>query len=140
MCRHGDTTMVCLSEPRRISGRQKVPVDSCIANFIQWLNSYGVRTRGCCCGHEECDASLLFEARSVWNWQQSVGQDHNILLQQTTYLLGEFVKVIHGDIFSKEPRGQLSEGQDVTMKRCFRLLELRDKAEELLSSQDEVVE
>jgi hypothetical protein len=30
---------------------QKVKADDCIAQEIVWLNSVGVYTEGCCCGH-----------------------------------------------------------------------------------------
>jgi len=31
----------------------KVPVDSCIASLVQYLNMCGVYTLACCCGHGE---------------------------------------------------------------------------------------
>ena len=136
MCRHGDITDVHLSVPRAESGRQTVPVDSCIANFIQWLNSHGVETKGCCCGHEEGDATLIFSAKSVWNWMEFVGKDHNLLLQQATYLLEEFTKEITDNIYLKSPPGQPIDGMDVTWKRCKRLIDLKDKAVELLEDKE----
>ena len=48
-----------------------VDVDSCIANFIQWLNDNGVRTMSCCCGHGKTSGgirmSLIIDVRSVAN-------------------------------------------------------------------------
>ena len=39
---------------------------------------------------------------------------------------------IHEDIYSKEPRGQIAEGQEVTWNRCTWLLEAKDKINDLL--------
>lgn len=32
---------------------QRVKVDKCIAQEIVFINSMGIRTEGCCCGHKE---------------------------------------------------------------------------------------
>lgn len=48
-----------------------VDVDSCIANFIQWLNDKGIRTMSCCCGHGKTEGgirmSLIIDVRTIAN-------------------------------------------------------------------------
>ena len=59
MCEHGNTTLVKLCRPRKVSGRTEVPVDSCIAPLVQALNDLGIETMSACCGHGETPASIM---------------------------------------------------------------------------------
>lgn len=63
ICKHGNTKTVKLNKPRP-SGRTKVPVDSCIADEIQFLNDCGVLTYGCCCGHGVEKSNCLVDSSS----------------------------------------------------------------------------
>lgn len=49
MCIHGTLTYVNVINPKQ--SKPQIPVDSCIAEEIQYLNNKGVVTLGCCCGH-----------------------------------------------------------------------------------------
>ena len=59
MCEWGTSTQVRLCEPREISGRRDVPVDSCIAPLVQALNDAGIKTLASCCGHGKGDGDIL---------------------------------------------------------------------------------
>ncbi len=43
---------------------QKIKVDDCIAQEIVWLNSCGVRTEGCCCGHGKFNPEAMIKPSS----------------------------------------------------------------------------
>jgi len=49
LCLHGTTVEVTVINREQF--KQNVKVDACIAEEIQWLNSVGIKTLGCCCGH-----------------------------------------------------------------------------------------
>ena len=44
---------------------QRIKVDSCIAQEIVWLNSVGVSTLGCCCGHGVNKPEAIIKPSSV---------------------------------------------------------------------------
>ena len=46
MCRHGDTVTLDLPV-----GRNPATIDRCLASIIMALNSGGIHTIACCCGH-----------------------------------------------------------------------------------------
>lgn len=66
MCKHGTHTYIKLNKPRE-SGRIRVPIDSCIASEVQYLNNMGVVTLGSCCGHgvDDHPPHVLIENDSV---------------------------------------------------------------------------
>lgn len=43
---------------------RKINVDDCIAQEIVWLNSVGVYTEGCCCGHGVSSPSAVIKPTS----------------------------------------------------------------------------
>lgn len=57
MCQQGDYDLVEVREDVKISRKsyrtylKKVQVDSCISDIVRALNTSGIRTVGCCCGH-----------------------------------------------------------------------------------------
>ena len=59
MCKWGTDTIVTLCKPRKISGRKKIPVDSCISNLVQALNNSDIETLSSCCGHGNIWGSIM---------------------------------------------------------------------------------
>lgn len=59
MCKWGTDKEVKLCEPKMISKRTKIKVDSCIAPLVQMLNNYGIKTESCCCGHGKTNQSHI---------------------------------------------------------------------------------
>lgn len=56
MCKHGDTVdlEVPIIDELSHTGKTRIafkPVDRCIASIIKALNTSGIVTTGCCCGH-----------------------------------------------------------------------------------------
>lgn len=43
---------------------QRVKVDKCIAEEIVYINSIGIRTEGCCCGHGDIPPHALIKPSS----------------------------------------------------------------------------
>lgn len=53
MCAHNDFIEIEIT--------QRILVDRCIAEEIKWLNSQGVRTESCCCGHGKSISNALIK-------------------------------------------------------------------------------
>ena len=69
MCKWGTTVQVRLCEPREISGRREVPVDSCIAPLVQALNDARIQTAASCCGHGKGPGNIvLADGRELYVW------------------------------------------------------------------------
>ena len=56
MCEYGDTVPVEVTVPAHLSCTHKphpkvVPVDRCLASIIKALDTAGLLTSSCCCGH-----------------------------------------------------------------------------------------
>lgn len=54
MCKHGTLKEVLIT-PKPF----KVKIDKCVADEIVWLNSQGVYTANCCCGHGDENPQVL---------------------------------------------------------------------------------
>ncbi len=54
--------------------KDRIKVDSCIANEVGWLNEHGVITRGSCCGHGQYPGSILIK-RSCSKRARELGYD-----------------------------------------------------------------
>jgi hypothetical protein len=50
---------------QRITIRQSIVVDACLADLIVTLNEQGVRTTGCCCGHGKGPGSVTITPSSI---------------------------------------------------------------------------
>lgn len=61
MCEWNNLSLVKLCQPKEVSGREVVPVDSCIASLVQRLNDIGLHTLGSCCGHNKRGLSVIIE-------------------------------------------------------------------------------
>lgn len=66
MCEHGDTVNLRVNIPAHLSytGRARwdiKAVDRCIADLVQALNSAGILTESCCCGHGKVDGTILLQ-------------------------------------------------------------------------------
>lgn len=56
MCKYGDNVEVNVNIPADLSHTNKArwdtkKIDACIAPLVKALQSAGIYTRGCCCGH-----------------------------------------------------------------------------------------
>ncbi len=71
MCEHGDTELVPVWIPPDQSStgewkRTMAPIDRCIAPIVRGLDSAGVLTRGCCCGHGKQEGTIvLYDGREL---------------------------------------------------------------------------
>lgn len=64
MCEHGTYTMLRVPIPAHLSHTGQFrwdykAVDSCIAPIVEALNTAGIYTAGCCCGHGENSGSII---------------------------------------------------------------------------------
>lgn len=56
MCKHGEEKIVTVKIPADLSAEgaaiwKDKPIDACIADLVQALQTGGIDMRGCCCGH-----------------------------------------------------------------------------------------
>lgn len=54
MCQYGTLRYINVNKRP-----ESIPVDSCIAEEIEYLNKSGVNTLNCCCGHGTSNSSCL---------------------------------------------------------------------------------
>ena len=71
MCKHGDTvpvevTIVASHSHTGADQRAVVQIDRCLAPVIRRLDSLGIRTLGCCCGHGKARGSVMLERESMF--------------------------------------------------------------------------
>jgi hypothetical protein len=103
MCKWGTSSIVWIATDsmpgwrkkngleQREDGRWPIPVDACIAEYVQKMNDLGIATVGCCCGHGKTPwASIL------------VHPDSESLLVQHGYEFSDY------HITPSEPRNWLS--------------------------------
>ena len=64
MCKWNTYKNIKLAYPRENSGRTIVPIDKCISNLIEIMNKHKIHTRGCCCGHNKAEGSILIDSDS----------------------------------------------------------------------------
>jgi len=71
MCKYGDEIILLVPIPAELSYTGEFRwaekgIDRCIAPFIQALNSAGIYTANCCCGHgKEMGHILLHDGREL---------------------------------------------------------------------------
>ena len=69
MCKWGTTERVRVTVPADLSYTHKdrktvKKVDKCLASLIRALNTNGIKTRSCCCGHSKFNGYIhLFDNR-----------------------------------------------------------------------------
>jgi len=86
MCRD-KTTLVRLTKHNE-SGRNIVPVDSCIASEIQQLNDSGVVTVGCCCGHGSSGRIIEWD-NAFGHWKGYIDPPHVLIEKGSKELVEE---------------------------------------------------
>ena len=64
MCEQGDTVVLNLWIPGRLDhtgkGRMKpCDIDRCLANLVEALNTGGILTEACCCGHGKRPGNII---------------------------------------------------------------------------------
>jgi hypothetical protein len=59
--------------------KNPVHVDECIADFIELLNRYGIRTLGCCCGHNKNQAEVIISLDNIKMW--NLGEEMRIAIK-----------------------------------------------------------
>lgn len=65
-CRHCGKPPVMLPVLDSKLGRVEKPIDACIAPLVTALNSAGIYTRYCCCGHGRLDGKIyLHDGRTL---------------------------------------------------------------------------
>lgn len=69
---------------------------------------------------------MIFTEDDEYRWEL-YDRIEKLILQ-----LARLLNHIHSDIFQKEPRGQVSVGQEIRWKRCIKLLNEADKARTLI--------
>lgn len=66
---------------------QKIKVDECIAQEIVYLNSIGVHTINCCCGHGELKPQALIKPSSR---KEAINQGYNPSFDESLGYSGEW--------------------------------------------------
>lgn len=66
MCQWGDTVLLQVPIPSELSHTgefrwETKAVDRCISDIVQALNSAGIYTSSCCCGHGQSTGSILLQ-------------------------------------------------------------------------------
>jgi len=52
---------ICVDSPKYMNKYKKVCIDKCLIEEIKYLWSLGIRTTGCCCGHNVLDGFIGVE-------------------------------------------------------------------------------
>lgn len=65
MCEYGTLEKIHVIYDLNPPRENDILVDSCIADEIEKLNNYGVKTLGCCCGHGEYNPECLIDMSSI---------------------------------------------------------------------------
>ena len=60
MCKHGKEVVLCLPDNIDASKENRtVSIDECIVSAIEHLWANKIDTRGCCCGHDKGNPSIV---------------------------------------------------------------------------------
>lgn len=146
MCEQGDTVSMPIGVPAWLSRSGKaytetVAVDRCIAALVRAINDGGIATVASCCGHGRITGNIILaDGRELEIFpNRQFAQKYRGVSLYTPDASAAIAKVMHGlmnrvheDIYERDPRGQLAEGQDVTWHRCTWLLKAKDEIDEIL--------